>query len=338
MAKRITLPQLIEKIQSRKLTQQETKDYFLAEPDARQPFDFKTYVNAENVDVRNFESLARDADHVVAGISRAPSGRKRAVSKKAIGAHKIVAEGDSWFRLPQIFTVPDTCIDYLQLDGYPIVNLARWGHTLEQILLAGEFWPYIDNGHDLLLFSAGGNDVLGGGELASFLNLFDVGHSKPSDAAYYLKPEFFWNLDRIISNLETGLIQPMAARRANKKIIMHGYDYAIPRPNGPWLGGPMEYQGLHPTFNAALCRAIVRLMIDAFNSKLRGLASRYPDVFTYLDLRRTVGANEWYDELHGKDAAAKKIARKFAAKIDATKVTANEKAISKVFSPAATAA
>lgn len=338
MAKRITLPQLIEKIQNRKLTPQETRDYFLSEPNAQQPFDFKTYVNAENVDVRNFESLARNADHIVAGISRAPAGRKKAVAKKGMVARKIVAEGDSWFRLPPIWPYPDTCIDYLQDDGYPIVNLAHWGHTLEQILAAGEFWPYIDNGHDLLLFSAGGNDLLGGGQLASFLNLFDVGHSRPADAAYYVKQDFYDNLDWIISNLETGLILPMAARRANKKIIMHGYDYALPQANGQWLGGPMWDQGLHPTFRAALCRAIIRLMIDAFNARLRGLASRYPDVFMYLDLRGTIGANEWYDELHGKDAAAKKIARKFSTKIDATKVTASEKAISKLFAPAAAAA
>lgn len=333
MVKRIKLSQLIEKIQNDKLTQQEAKEYFLIEQNAQQPFDFNTYINPEHVDVKNFESLARDADLLVRNISPAPSGRKKAIARKKKTGHKIVAEGDSWFRLPPIPSVPNTCIDFLQTMGYPIKNLAHWGDTLGEILLAGEFWPYIDGGDDLLLFSAGGNDVLGGGQLATFLNLFDVDHAKPTDASYYLKKAFFDNLNIIISNIESALILPMANRRANKKIIMHGYDYVIPRPSGAWLGGPMAYQGIDPTFNAGLCRAIIRLMIDAYNSKLKALASKYSNTFVHLDLRGTVRATEWWDELHGKDAAAIKIARKFATQIDSLKVSAKEATISKLYFP-----
>jgi lysophospholipase L1-like esterase len=331
MAQRITLPQLIEKIQNQKLSKEEARKYFLAERNPLQPFDFKTYINPEFVDVRNFEALARDADQLVTSIAPEPLTRKKAVSKRRAISHKIVAEGDSWFRLPQIWPFPKTCIDFLQLSGYPMPNLAHWGDTLDEILFLGEFWPFIDAGCDLLLFSAGGNDVLGGGQLAEFLNLFDVGHTKPSDASYYVKPNFFQNLNRIVSRLEAGLILPMVGRRANKKIIMHGYDYVIPQPNGPWLGGPMEYQGLDPTFNAALCRAIIRLMIDAYNAKLKALASKYSHAFVHLDLRGTVGPREWYDELHAKEVAAKKIARKFAAKIDSVTVSPQERAISKLY-------
>src|SRR5262249_19571478 len=151
--------------------------------------------------------------------------------------------------------------------------------TLGDMLLAGQFWPYIDGGDDLLLFSAGGNDIIGNGELAAFLNLFDVDHAKPSDAPYYVKQAFYDNLERVVANIEKGLILPMASRHANKRIIMHGYDYAIPRPQGPWLGSPMASQGLDPTFNAELCQAIVRLMINAYNVRLKGLASKYSNVF-----------------------------------------------------------
>jgi hypothetical protein len=338
MPKRITLPQLIDKIQNRKLTQQDARDYFLVEPNAQRPFDFKTYINPENVDVKNFELLARDADLLVTHISAPSSGRKKAVSKTKATAHKIVAEGDSWFRLPQIWPFPKTCIDYLQASGYQITNLAHWGDTLGEMLLAGEFWPYIDGGDDLLLFSAGGNDILGNGGLAGFLNLFDVGHTKPSDAPYYLKREFFDNLAVVVSNIENGLIKPMLARRANKKIIMHGYDYVIPRENGPWLGASMQYQGLDPTFNAALCQAIVRLMIDAYNTRLKALAASYSSVFIHLDLRGTIGKTEWYDELHGNETAARKIAGKFAKMIDSVKVSAQQRAISGVYFPVSTAA
>jgi hypothetical protein len=329
MPKQITLPQLIEKIQNQKLTSQEAKNYFLIEPNVHQPFDFNSYINPEYVDVQNFESLARDADLLVTNISTAPTGKKKTAAKKTATGQKIVAEGDSWFRLPP-FIYPKTCVDFLENAGYPITNLAHWGDTLEEMLVKGEFWSPIDNGADLLLFSAGGNDILGNGGLAGFLNLFDVGHTKPSDAPYYVKQAFYDNLDIVVSNIETGLIKPMAGRRAGKKIIMHGYDYVIPRPHGPWLGSAMEFNGLDPTFNAALCQAIVRVIINAYNSRLKALASKYSNVFIYLDLRGTVGKNEWFDELHPKEIAAKKIATKFAKAIDSVKVSAQEKAIAKV--------
>ncbi len=59
MAKRITLSQLVEKLQLQRLTPQEARDYFLVEPNPHRPFDFNTYINPDNVDVRNADSLAR---------------------------------------------------------------------------------------------------------------------------------------------------------------------------------------------------------------------------------------------------------------------------------------
>ena len=198
--------------------------------------------------------------------------------------------------------------------------------------------PYVRNGYQPLLFSGGGNDVLGGGQLASFLNLFDVDHAKPSDAPYYVRQDFFDNLEIIISNIEYGLIVPLENLKVPCKIVMHGYDYVIPRKDGPWLGGPMQYQGLDPTFNAALCQAIIRLMIDAYNIRLSGLAAKHPTAFVHLDLRGTVNKTEWYDELHGKDSAAKKIAAKFAIAINSLQITPEERALIRLHSPDAAAA
>ncbi|MCK1623189.1 SGNH/GDSL hydrolase family protein [Bradyrhizobium sp. 160] len=324
--KRIALYQLVEKIQNLKLTQEEASAYFVVEPNASRPFDFNVYINPEHVDTTNLELLARDADLLLSGVT---FPKKRLPAKKV--TRRIVAEGDSWFRLPHIFPYPKTCVDFLQASGYQIANVGHWGDTLDQMLLAGEFWPYIDGEADLLLFSGGGNDILGNGQLATFLNLFDVDHTKPSDASYYVRQEFYDNLRSVVSSLENGLIVPMTTRHANKKIIMHGYDYAIPRSGGPWLGSAMQYNGLDPTFHAPLCRAIVRLMIDAYNTRLGALAAKYNDTFLHLDLRGTIGATEWFDELHGKEAAAKKIARKLAKMIDAAKATAQQKAISRLY-------
>ena len=335
LAKRITLPQLMERIQARTLTEREARDYFRIEPNVRRPFDFRSYLNPETVDVRNFETLARNADPILLSYVPPAAARRRPLARRA-ATHRIVAEGDSWFKLP--FFYPKTCIDVLQESGYPIVNLARWGDELAAMLAEGAFWPYVDSGYDVLLFSGGGNDVLGNGGLASFLNLYDPHHNKPSDAPYYVRKAFYDNLELIMSNLESGLIVPLKSRRRGTTLIMHGYDYAIPRPNGPWLGGPMMYQGLHPVDHKLLCRAIVRLMIDAFNLRLESLAAKYSDVLVHVDLRGTVKENEWVDELHGKDAAARKIARRFAVVVDAVRVTADRREIASLYLPASTAA
>ena len=124
------------------------------------------------------------------------------------------------------------------------------------MILAGQFWPSLTSGHaDTFLFSGGGNDVLGGdGGIPRFLNLFDVDHAKPSDAAYYIKPEFYQNLKLIVRNYES-LIQRVHVRAPNVIMLGHGYDHAIPRISGPWIGNGMMFVGLDPTFHAALCQA-----------------------------------------------------------------------------------
>jgi lysophospholipase L1-like esterase len=208
--------------------------------------------------------------------------------------------------------MPPTLVDLLQQTyGYPITNMAHWGDTLADMILAGQFWPPLVSGQaDTFLFSGGGNDVLGGESgIARFLRLFDVDHTKPSDAAYYIKPEFYDNLKLILQNYES-LIQRVHVRAPNVIMLGHGYDYAIPRSEGPWIGNGMMFVGLDPTFHANLCRAIVRIMIDAFNSALAAFARTYSN-YRYVDLRGAIGKNQWRDELHPTAAGAAKTAARF---------------------------
>jgi GDSL-like Lipase/Acylhydrolase family len=225
----------------------------------------------------------------------------------------VIAEGDSWFRLPDVI-MPPTLIDVLQQSyGYPIVNMAHWGDTLAEMILAGQFWPPLVSGQaDTFLFSAGGNDLLGGdGGIARFLNLFDVGHAKPSDAAYYIKPEFYTNLKLLMQNYES-LIQRVHVRAPEVIMLGHGYDHAIPRSSGPWIGNGMMFVGLDPTFQPDLCQAIVRIMIDALNSALAAFATTYSN-YRFVDLRGAIGKNQWHDELHPTAAGAAKTAALFDA-------------------------
>jgi hypothetical protein len=304
---------VVEKIQRGSISDKDFSNFFVAQPNPRQPFDFTVGLNSAAVDLRGVEKSGKLADALVhdASIGRDRQIRAAAPPKGFQRKTPIVAEGDSWFRLPQVI-MPPTLIDILQATyGYPIDNMAHWGDTLAEMILAGQFWPSLVSGRaDTFLFSGGGNDVLGGeGGVARFLNLFDVDHAKPSDAAYYIKPEFYANLKLIAQNYES-LIQRVHLRAPEVIMLGHGYDYAIPRSSGPWIGNGMMFVGLDPTFRADLCQAIVRIMIDAFNNVLAGFATTYSN-FRYVDLRGAIGKNQWRDELHPTTAGAANTAARY---------------------------
>lgn len=308
---KIAFHDLVAKVQKGELTDAELKRYFIIDPGAGKPFDPHPVVDPGTVDVGPLAFMARNADALVRDAADVMQVRTvQRLAKTKVAKHWIVSEGDSWFKLPRAI-MPETLVDALQVT-YPIVNIAHWGDTLDDMVSKGEFWSYLQqDGIKVLMLSAGGNDVLGAGELHRFLNLFDVDHKQPSQAQYYLRPEFYANLTAIVSSLES-LIVTVRRRAPGVTILQHGYDYAVPRPNGRWLGEPMLRQGLDPHWDAALCRAIVRIMIDEFNSRLAMLQSKHADAFRHVDLRGTVKTEDWFDELHPKTAATKRTARKFA--------------------------
>lgn len=304
---------VVEKVQRGTITGKEISQYFVAQPNPQRPFDFTVGVNRAAVDFQGAEKSSRLADALAqdATINRDLKARAPAAPAGFQRKSPIVAEGDSWFRLPTPI-MPPTLIDLLQQsNGYAIDNMAHWGDTLADMVLAGQFWaPLVSGQADTFLFSAGGNDVLGGElGLARFLRLFDVDHTKPSDAAYYIKPEFYDNLKLILQSYEA-LIQRVHVRAPDVIMLGHGYDYAIPRVEGPWIGNGMMFVGLDPTFHAGLCQAIVRLMIDSFNNALAGFATTYSN-YRYVDLRGAIGKSEWRDELHPTKAGAAKTAALF---------------------------
>jgi len=314
MPEKIPLHAVVQKIQNRKITQSETKKLFTVTQNPAKPFDFNIRFNTGAVDISNTPSahalaapLLRDAG-IGLQLERLP------VKPKAVKFNRklpLIAEGDSWFKLPDVHPpVPRTLVDFLE-PQFPTVNLAHWGDTLADIILKGQFWTYLQSGSsDVFLFSAGGNDVLGGGELWRFLELFDVDHARPKDASYYLKQDFYDNLNGIIASYQR-LIEAIKLRAPHVIMLGHGYDYPIPYIDGPWLGGPLTRQGIDPLDHTELAEAIIHLMIDTFNNRLQALEKSYSN-FKYVDLRGTIDDDEWWDELHPREVGAKKTAIKFA--------------------------
>ena len=320
MAAKLPFHVLVQKIQTGKISEQELTQYFIVQQNPRQPFDYLVGINTDKVDVTNVEKSAVMSDSLLRDAGAILDREQARKHKKKVAKYKrkspIIADGDSWFKLPNLHPiVPWTLINFLQ-QKYSISNFAHWGDTLKEVILAGEFWPGLLSGQsDVFLFSAGGNDILGGGELWRYLNLFDVDHDKPSDAPYYVKQNFYVNLNYIVSQYES-LIRQIEIRTPHVIMLGHGYDYAIPRDSGPWLGTPMIRQGLVPSVRPKLCQAIVRVIIDAFNDNLKILQANHAKHFKFVDLRNTIKPNEWWDELHPLDAGARKTAAKFATALE----------------------
>lgn len=328
MPRKTSFADLVGKVQQRTITAAEFRDWFVEDTARTRAFDFNFILNVENVDVTGLERAAElSASALASEANRTIDNRQSLARAQTVSPNgTIVAEGDSWFRLPWFYP-PYTVIDLLQR-RYPIDNLARWGEELSAMVAAGEYIPHLATGKvRFLLFSGGGNDLLGS-RFTSFLRHWDSDHDGPQHAAYYLRPEF----DRALDELE--LLYRLVARNASSlspstRLVVHGYDHVIPRNGGVFLGKQMEDDlNLHPYYNAKLCAAILALMINRFNARLAKLQNELPN-FRHLDLRGKVGANGWFDEIHPNTAAAGRVARCFEKALGAPAVMASARSRSR---------
>jgi hypothetical protein len=308
MAKKIVFSDLVAKVQNNNVDRKDIAKYFVIDEAKSKSFAPVLALDLSAVDTSGAERSAKLAAPALAAEASHAAKSKRAKAAAGKTAQPaIVAEGDSWFNLPDI-VYPETIIDVLQVDRV-IANLAMYGDELEEMVLRAEYMSLLATGKiEFLLFSGGGNDVIGGGALATCLNLYDPDHTDPKQASYYINAQFDAALDRVEK-----LYRRVAAQVRNiapdAKIVVHGYDYAIPRNEGPHLGKPMRDRGLDPAWDGPLCNAIIRLMIDRFNDRLKKLPS---ENVIYTDLRGIAGTAGWFDELHPTKATAAKMAKKFA--------------------------
>jgi hypothetical protein len=84
-------------------------------------------------------------------------GDKAADLRDLAGKIQIVAEGDSWFRMPSGW--PTTIAQHLEHDNrFNVRNIACWGHTLSKMLKDKEYLKKLDKHSEVFLLSAGGND------------------------------------------------------------------------------------------------------------------------------------------------------------------------------------
>jgi hypothetical protein len=230
----------------------------------------------------------------------------------------LLADGDSWFDYPLGSGVPGVHTDIIaqlrtQLPNALILNLAHAGDATTTIMgvskfrvLEGLLTNPAHGGFDAILFSGGGDDLVGE-QFRFWLNdAAKTGHD-PAQAINNAA------LNDIIGVVETAYRDLAALRnRAGNPgvpIITHAYDFATPDGRGactlgPWLLPSLQSRGwMRDPFNPSdlpIGQSITRQMLLRFDILMQTL-ERDPYLnLIYVRTQGTLspGPAQWDNELH----------------------------------------
>lgn len=267
----------------------------------------------------------------------------------------VFTEGDSWLEYPLF--IKEITDQLIKNDDYAVYSDAYGGDWIADIVRRGKQFAQLFKEvrpHSLIL-SGGGNDIVGRENavqkespvntvLYSLLvkginNDEQLDLSTPQGKLNFGSKCFSSDFDEILAVIYTQytfLIQKINQHndRDDFKIILHGYDYAIPtskkgfgwnplrifKPisniflnNGSWLKQPLEASGYS---NPAEQAAIIYYMIDRFNKTLLTVTKCAHNVY-FIDCRNSINPRKgWYNELHPTTQAFEEISKSFTYCID----------------------
>lgn len=226
----------------------------------------------------------------------------------------ILCEGDSWFAYPGT-NLPRE-IKKLGKNRVAMLNLQSNGHEATEMLSGSQRRKLRARlqatSFDLILFSAGGNDIVGD-EFARFL--CDGSQGGAWDTL--IRKDRF---ERRLGQIRDAYLDLISLRDDGKNphchIIVHGYDRPRPGPRpfriagypiGPWMYPSLiEAHIKRPSDQ----RRIVGYCIDRFNEMLAELSQEHAHVH-HIDLRGTLKPKDWANEIHPTRAAFVRLAGKY---------------------------
>ncbi|MCF0054785.1 caspase family protein [Dyadobacter sp. CY356] len=240
--------------------------------------------------------------------------------KKDPNRLRLVAEGDSWFQYPIL--LQDT-IDQLY-KRYAIKSFAEAGDTLSNYLKKKEYLNAIGTEEArFFLVSGGGNDVLGE-EFQTFLR--DSPDTADNTPKRYLNQNFFKQLDTL-DRLYTEMFSELIARYPDLHILVHCYDYVLPidtslpanHGKSSWSGKYMIEKGITPQLER---ENLIVYILDQFAQRLVTLAGKteFRKNITFIDTRRLVKRDKWFDEIHPVDEGFELVAARFISEINKIKI------------------
>jgi lysophospholipase L1-like esterase len=269
------------------------------------------------------------------------------------GWPRLISEGDSWFSYPlaanlvrQIERIePKINLLRLEHSGDDVLDIIAdrgTGNALDEGPIGGKIGYQEQRLRGLLgraqtrphvlLFSAGGNDIIGP-ELFEYLKPYATyRHAVPAGSVE--APEhaiyggrFDGALDRIEAAYQHLIgLRDQAAPAC--RIVTHTYCAPQPRPVvGPFDTGPWMYPAFlergYPKREAPLMRAVIAHMIARFAQRLTALASipgargfhvvdlTGPHALAPAPFEAPARSGDWSDEIHPNDRGFAKLARHF---------------------------
>jgi hypothetical protein len=237
---------------------------------------------------------------------------------------RILAEGDSWFEYPLPVTHGDGVIYQLQkLLGYGIANMAQHGLEVEQMMglsLRQEIITRLSDSQikfDALLFSGGGNDIVGD-QFCIWLK----------DAPPVVPPAQMLDLNAV--NAALAILEAEYRELADLRdqyspqtvIFVNAYDFPPITGKGvcgegPWLKPSLDYTYKHlgvaaPDPNDEFL--VVKALMQMFRAMLDRVAAD-PKVQNFIVVPTqgtlTPDTSDWQNEIHPSPTGFAKIAKKF---------------------------
>lgn len=242
---------------------------------------------------------------------------------------KILAEGDSWLAYPPkfiLFGAANNIVDCLKdkYNDYFIINdIASNGDEAVAMLVGDSKMELLrrlsEDSFDILLFSGGGNDIVGRYDFDYFL-LPKTASNTWKDCINELR--FRRRLEQIERSY-ADLVDLTLEYSVNPdiRIVTHTYDLAIPSKEGAtFFGGLLQVDNgrswMYPYLvdkgidNSDDQRAIAHYMIGEFKNVLDNIAADVGVSLIVVDTQGTVTSNEWLNEIHPDSQGFTKITDK----------------------------
>ena len=238
----------------------------------------------------------------------------------------VLAEGDSWLAFP--LGRRGNIVDWLRNIGRGILVVedeASSGDEAVAMLSGDAKLRLLDkrlrrNDFDILLFSGGGNDIVGKYDMPYFLRKREQADRSWRDV--FLQERFDRRLAQV-RNAYLDLVELAMEFSVNKhlRLVTHTYDIAVPSPrgvevlfglykSGPWMYPHLVEKEIH---ESEWQEAIARHMLTSFATMLHDVADHLPDYvaphlsdraagrLTVVSTQGTLQPDreeDWRDEIH----------------------------------------
>ena len=242
---------------------------------------------------------------------------------------RILAEGDSWFAYPRRFLAFGEASNIVHVLGknkrYVIYSTASNGDEAVTMMSGEQKFSFTKRikhtEFDVILFSCGGNDIVGKYDFDFFIKPRSLSRSLKDCIDY----ERLDNKIRQIISVYVELAERVEQYSMNgaAKIVTHTYDYAVPDDKGfelfdlipigdSWIYPYLKQKGYD---NKDEQREVVKIMLSRFRDEMLGLEQQYPGRLFVTNTQGTLKDKHWRNEIHPSPSGFEEISKKIEARM-----------------------